>query len=475
MMSREAPLIILTAQRPWVYRKYPPFGVLYLADSLLQAGFRVKIIHRVEGRKQAILDAVAEERPLFVGFSVIATPLLAEDIDISQAVHFAGVPVVWGGIYPSMVPETALSADYVDYILAGEAELTVIDFARVLAEGSLPREVPGAGYKEDGPVINPVGSFHSALDRFRPAWELLNLSEYLEFFPAQGDLMMMVSLSRGCPHRCIFCYNQSNPDRRRFRIHSTDYLNEQVGYLKKRFKINMVRWISDNPFGKVKQGKEVIEGVGMPWVSTARIDIVDREFAGWLRHSGCRFLSFGFESGVDRVLKILRKGFSAEQIRAGIENLDREGIFASGNWIQLVPGETEEERTRTREFMDQLYRMSGRVYHDIQGLRPYPDTPVWEMCLDMGLDPPTTNEQWSKAHRLATPLFGWTEKRLQRLVLSTRILYGRARKSPPVVSPAQYEVIRKRFLKGEFQGPVEEQMAGWPSLKYKIADPSEQE
>ncbi len=474
-MTKRSPLIILTAQRPWVYRKYPPFGILYLADSLLKAGFRVKIVHPVEGRREAVLSAVREERPLFVGLSVIATPLLAEDIEISKAVHAEGVPVVWGGIYPSMVPETALSADYVDYILTGEAELTVLDFARALNEGQDPEGIPGAGHKGDGLAVNPPGAFHRDLDRFRPAWELINLPEYLEFFPASGELMMMLSLSRGCPHRCIFCYNQSNPERRRFRIHGADYLREQVDYFKQKYRINLVRWVSDNPFGKVDKGKEVIMAADIPWVSTARIDLVDRQFAKWLKDSGCRFLCFGFESGVDHVLKILRKGFTSEQIRTGLMNLNNEGIFASGGWMHLIPGESEDDRRQTRQFMDELHRMSPRVLHDIQGLRPYPDTPVWKMCLEMGLTPPTTNEEWTQYRWLAAPLFGWTEKRLRRLVLATRILYGRARKAAPAVTTGQHEVLRERFIKGLFPGPVEEQMSEWPSLKNKIADPSEQD
>ena len=87
------PLIILTAQRAAAYRSYPPHGILYVADSLLKEGYRVKIIHPVAERLKDVVNAVQEEKPVFVGLSVIHTPLLKEDIEISKAVKEMEIPV----------------------------------------------------------------------------------------------------------------------------------------------------------------------------------------------------------------------------------------------------------------------------------------------------------------------------------------------------------------------------------------------
>lgn len=470
-MSAEAPLIILTAQRAWVYRKYPPFGIMYVAAALQDAGFRVKIIHPVKDRLEEIRRAVRQERPLFVGLSVIYTPLLAEDIEISRALKGAEVPVVWGGVYPSMLPETSLAADYVDHIVTGEAEESVVDLARALASGKVPEGVPGVGWKSDGGMsITPCASFHDDLDRFRPAWDLIRLQEYLEIYSGGVGRMAMVPLSRGCPFRCAFCYNQSNPDRRRYRIHGPEWVLAQVDLLKRKVAANMVRWIGDNPFGSVKRGQEIVEAAGMPWVAASRIEIMSEEFCEWMQKTACQSVGFGFESGSEKVLKILNKQITREQMVRGIRNLDRAGLFSSVNWIHLIPGESEDDRRETRRFMDELYAMSSHVFHEIQGLKPYPDTPIWEKCLEMGMKPPITNEDWARYDNLVAHLFGWSEQRLERLVIMTRLLYGRARTSPPLVPSWQLRMFRRRFIKGKFSGPLEEWLKKRPVLKPHLAD-----
>ena len=459
MPSAQAP-IILTAQRSYAYRKYPPFGILYVAGALRKAGFKVKIVHPVKDRPKAVMEAVKRDKPVFVGLSVIHTPLLSEDIEISKMLKEAGVPVVWGGIYPSMVPEIALAADYVDYVLTGEAELTAPELADTIASGKRPDRIPGAGYMEDGKaVVEQCGRFSENLDNFEPAWDLLKLGEYLEVSEGGASRLMMVPLSRGCPFRCAFCYNQSNPDRRKYRVHGADWVLRQVDFLQKRLAANAVRWIGDNPFGKRRQGMKIIEKVGLPWVAASRIEIINEEFCDWLKRSKCRYLGFGFESGSKKVLNILNKDVTPEQMERGVRNLDQCGIYASASWIHLVPHETDEDRRETREFMDHLHGTYSNIFHDIGGLRPYPGTPIWHDALKIGMKPPRTNEEWASWQSLTAPHLGWSDKRLWRLIMATRLLYGRPGSAGRIVPDWLYALERRRFLKGMFRGPVEDRMA----------------
>jgi len=465
-MNGQTPLIILTAQRPWAYRKYPAFGIMFVADALLKAGYRVKIVHPESDRIGAIQAALKEEKPLFVGLSVMATPLLLEDIEISKALKAAGVPVVWGGIHPTMAPDTALAADYVDYILTGEVEETIVGFAEALRAGKRPEGIPGAGFKDGAARVTvPANKFNPDLDRYRPAWELVKPNDYLEVYAGGAERMLAVPLSRGCPFRCSFCYNLSNPDRRIFRIHGQEWINEQLDYLKQKVGLTIVRWISDNPFGSPKKGMEAITAAGMPWVSNARIELATESFCAWLRQTQCKMIGFGFESGSDKVLKILEKGFTVEQIVSGVINLEKAGIYASANWMHLIPGETEADRRETRELMDETFRLSTHLFHDLQGLGPYPSVPIWDKCVAMGLKPPATNEEWAFSRSLTAPLFGWTETRLQRLITLNRLLYGRSRIVPRLVPDWQYALLRRRFLAGACRGPVEEFLIRRPRLR----------
>ncbi|MCB0232077.1 MAG: cobalamin-dependent protein, partial [Anaerolineae bacterium] len=55
---------------------YPPFGIMYVADALMQEGYSVQIWHEEEDQVDAFVRAVERERPLWVGFSTITGPQL---------------------------------------------------------------------------------------------------------------------------------------------------------------------------------------------------------------------------------------------------------------------------------------------------------------------------------------------------------------------------------------------------------------
>jgi len=105
------------------YRMAPPFGILYLADALEKAGFDVRLFHKM-GTEADILELVSlvsAERPIFVGFSTLTGPSIFPTAQASRAIKQASpVPVVWGGLHPTMLPEQSLRNDFVDIVAMGE-------------------------------------------------------------------------------------------------------------------------------------------------------------------------------------------------------------------------------------------------------------------------------------------------------------------------------------------------------------------
>ena len=77
---------------------YPPFGIMYVADALEKVGFSCRLFHETEEYLEEFVAQVAEERPLFVGFSTITGPQLKPTIEASKRVHELGIPVVAEGI-----------------------------------------------------------------------------------------------------------------------------------------------------------------------------------------------------------------------------------------------------------------------------------------------------------------------------------------------------------------------------------------
>src|SRR5262249_3831899 len=150
---------------------YPPFGIMYVADALIKAGFGVRLFHETESYLEEFMREVERVRPLFVGFSTITGPQLKPVIKASRRVKALGIPVVWGGVHATIMPEECLHEAYVDYVVVNEGEETCVELARLLAGDSAQRygEIFGLAYKADGkPMLNPERPFIKNLDDYRP-------------------------------------------------------------------------------------------------------------------------------------------------------------------------------------------------------------------------------------------------------------------------------------------------------------------
>ena len=131
---------------------YPPFGIMYVADALIKAGFAVRLFHETAAYLDEFMREVERARPLFVGFSTITGPQLKPVIVASQRVHALGIPVVWGGVHATIMPEECLRESYVDFVVVNEGEEVSVELARMLA-----RKVPSRGCSRW--VLDPAGIF----------------------------------------------------------------------------------------------------------------------------------------------------------------------------------------------------------------------------------------------------------------------------------------------------------------------------
>ena len=110
-----------------------------------------------------VLAALAENPHALVGVTVMPGPQVAPAIEISRAMRAAHprVPIVWGGYFPTLYPDSAINAPYVDYVVRGQGEDTLLELLERLADGAV-REIRGLTWREDGRIIhNPERPFRS--------------------------------------------------------------------------------------------------------------------------------------------------------------------------------------------------------------------------------------------------------------------------------------------------------------------------
>jgi radical SAM superfamily enzyme YgiQ (UPF0313 family) len=457
----------------------PPFGLLYLTSALEKAGFEVEIFHEAGSpdKIQAILSRVLPRDPLFVGLSILTGPSLLPSLAASRQIkNRSTIPVIWGGVFPSMLPRDMLRSPFVDIVAFGEGEETIVELARHFSEkGSRPtglKTIRGIGYKENGLAnFNPARPFIADLDLYPPAWKQVNIERYFfgfrSYFSQMGSgsrlppgKIGIVMTSRGCPWRCGYCYNQFI-NKRNFRAHSVRHVIAEIEWLKRDHRISGLVFYDDNFFSDPKRALEIVRDLGLPWNASFRANYATlwgEEFLRQLRDSGCVELRIGAESGSQRVLNLLQKDMMVEDIRRAAELCQKVGIRALFNFMTGLPGETWPDMLETFRLMDDLDQMGdGVVSFGPLVYLPWPGTPLFRRALEQGFHLPERLEDWAVDLGARQPATPYVDRRA-RFVNYFRILACRMnveQLSFPWPAKLLRFLARKRWEKRAFRFPLE--------------------
>jgi radical SAM superfamily enzyme YgiQ (UPF0313 family) len=96
--------------------------------------------------------------------------------------------------------------------------------------------------------------------------------------------------------------------------------------------------------------------------------------------SGCTDLGVGVESGSTRVLERIKKGYTREEAIEGVQLMKRMGMNVTMNIIVGFPFETAADLQDTISLIEIL-----GVQTNINTFTPYPNTELYDECLEIGL------------------------------------------------------------------------------------------
>jgi radical SAM superfamily enzyme YgiQ (UPF0313 family) len=298
--------------------------------------------------------------------------------------------------------------------------------------------------------VNPERPFIQDLDDFSPRWDLLpDVSAYL-LQSGPYDRAIPVYISRGCPFRCGFCYNEVVM-KRTWRQHSDAFIINQIEWLKQEHGINAIDYADDYLFGRPRPMKRLVEQVNMPWSGQVRVQLLKPEFVQWMSDTGCQWVNIGAESGSQRVLDAISKDQKAEMIEWGVANLAEYAphIEANLSFIFGLPAEDKTERQITIDLIDRLARINPNARCSIAIYMPYPGTPLWPDALRRGYLPPETQDGWTgfDLNRGNTP---WVSEQEASVMCDiSDILYVGRSQGHWLLSP-YYRLLRWRWLNQRF-------------------------
>lgn len=377
------------------YMDIPPLSLLYVGGALRKAGYEVEVFHCQSDQIEACAKRIVKRDPLFLGISVFTGNQTKFSAQLSREVRKrSDIPIVWGGIHPSLVPGQTLGEDYIDCIIIGEGEEAIVELARAIEKKRSFRDIRGIGYKRNGkPHFTGQRPLIRNLDDYRLDWDLVDVRKYyLSLWDCKRVLKFITS--RGCPYNCTFCYNQRF-NRGIWRAHSIDFIVSEIQRLKGEYNIDGVGFYDDNFFSNPKRAIEILTRIDLPWGVLTYIKEINRERMEKFRRIHCREMVFGFESGSDRILKLINKRFTVKDIIDGVRLLsDYKDIRVAGSFIIGLPTETWEEIGNTIRLFLKLADIHPKIGYTIGMYLPFPGTDLYELAVKSGFRPPKRTEDW---------------------------------------------------------------------------------
>ena len=364
-----------------------PLGLAYLAANLEKYNYPVSIIDGLAlGLTiSEIVRIVKEEKPDLIGITML-TPMyqVVKNLVIRSKEILPQSKIILGGAHATALPqETLLDINQVDYLCLGEGEKTIVELADFLFRGGDISRIDGLVYqdRQNRIVFNQPRKSEMDLDKFpAPARHLLPMKQYrLTASRVKGDgYCPTLILARGCPFNCSFC---SHPFGRSFRHHSVERVISELRELINNYQINQVNFEADtltidkNFLISLCQAL-VEEGINkkIQWTCESRIDTVDAELLQTMKEAGCWQISYGIESGVQRLLDLINKGVKLNQIEKVVALTKRIGITIRGFFMLGLPTETVEESWQTINFAKKLDPLWAQFTVTI----PYPGTPLFK-------------------------------------------------------------------------------------------------
>jgi hypothetical protein len=229
-----------------------------------------------------------------------------------------------------------------------------------------------------------------------PDFDGLPLEKY--FVP---DRILPYLATRGCYWgRCEFC-DHGEGYTAGYRTKKLDQIIEEIRGLKTKYQTRHFHFTDESypPALFRKLTRRLVEtNLDIIWTTHMRFEKSLLEEGVWndAAASGCRYLHFGYESGNERVLKLMDKATTGEVIKRSLELSAGVGIWNHVMGFFGFPGETREEARESVRFLEdhrELVHSLGFGTFDLSrhtpvaknperfGVTPYIN-PEWDLALD---------------------------------------------------------------------------------------------
>ncbi|MGC2111297.1 MAG: radical SAM protein [Candidatus Korobacteraceae bacterium] len=377
----------------------------------------------------AILRLIDQHKVEMMGVTCMPGPQMAAAMEASREIRRQRpqVPIVWGGYFPSTYPDAALNAKYVDYVVRGQGEDTLLELTDAFRGKRDVESILGISYKGvfglhrhnserpmKGPDAFPWSPFHRV-----PVEKYLRPS----FF---GKRTAVHHASIGCPFRCSFCGVHATYGTRE-RFESPERTAAILGHLATNYGADSVQFYDMNFFLREDHARDLAERLaplGLRWWCEARVDVMSKYSDATLtalRRAGCTMIFFGAESGSNWALQEMKKGITTEQTLQVAGRMRNFGIIPEFSFVVGNPSDPERDTQETLQFIRQIKRLDRNAEIIIYHYTPVPQRGTMYGEIDGQITFPTTPEEWATKRWMdftlrIDPNTPWLKRKTKRLI-----------------------------------------------------------
>ena len=432
----------------------PPIGMSYISSFLRQKGHQVEVLDlTARPLSEDELQKRVDSFHLYdcVGISAIITAYnFVKDFSRVVKKKLPDLPIIVGNALSISCPETLLKNSEVDVVVVDEGELTTAELVERIKDRKNYRNIKGIWYKdEDGNIHStPLRERIIDLDSLPfPAWDLINIPTYMKHtgpYLDKGILSGWITAVRGCPFSCGYC---SRSFGQKVTARSENNMIDEILEFKRLYNGSHFNIVDDLVMARPKLvrafARSLIErNVNITWQCTGRVNLVDEELFALMKKSGCTTLSYGIESGSQKILDNMNKGATVEQAKRAIEITRKVGLNVGTPFMFGYVGEDRETVSETVNFIKEMKLKTTVLFFST----PYPGTQLYDWARRNGrikYDEDTyISLLGNNAEKFLVNLTDFTDEELLKLKRETEL---KLRKNLPFKVKMEKYVIKRAY------------------------------
>lgn len=372
------------------YTGYFHHGIASLSAILKKAGHQTSLIQFTkEISEEEFQRKVKTLNPDLICFSSTAHVFSFIKKYAKAVKKIKNIPVICGGVHPTVCPEEVIKDENIDIICRGEGDLVIKELCQKMENGQPIEDIKNLWVKKKGNIFkNELRSLITNLDELPyPDREIFDYPNLNLEKKGIGTFMF----SRGCPYQCTFCCESTlrklypNPQYYH-RIRSPQSVVAEIKEVIRQYSfIKFIRLDDDLLFARLDWLREFVplykKEVGLPFSSDIRVNLMTEEILSLLKEAGIHLLRVGVESGNDYILKdILNKMITVEQIKKAFTAARKYNIKTQAYNMVGLPGEGPKEILET-------IKLNAEIKADLSVVSifyPYKGTYLYNFCVEKG-------------------------------------------------------------------------------------------